>query len=325
MRRRQLLIATSALAALPSWTFAQKPAAVPRIGVLWLQSGSDSNVLIAFRDGMRALGYVDGKNVRIETQSLVDRYDQLSSAADRLVRAKVDVIVCYGATATLAARKATATIPIVIVTGGDPVTLGVVTTLSKPGGNVTGVTFLAPELDGKRLELLKEVVPKMRSIGMLFNPDSASEVKAITRREVTAQKLGLEVQRVEIRSQGEIAGVIAKVAQQKVDALVVVPSTMFVANRPQIVAAIYKTRLPAIYASSDDTDAGGLISYGPNFTDGLRRAAGYVDKILKGAKPADLPFEQPTKFELVVNLNTAKALAITIPSSILLRADHVIE
>ena len=323
MKRRKLMIAASATMCLP--VLAQKPVAIPRIGLLWIESGGDSIVLAAFREGLRAKGYVDGINIRIDTQSLVDRYDRLAEAADRLVNQKVDVIVSYGTTATLAARKATSTIPIVMVTGADPVKLGLVANLAKPGGNVTGVTFVSLELIGKRLQILKEVIPGIQRIGVLFNPASATEVTNIKIWEAAARTLNMEVQRVEIRLQSEIDNVISEVGRQRVEALAVVTSTMFIANQKQIVAAIAKTRLPAVYGSSDDTDAGGLISYGPNVADGFHRAARYVDKILKGAKPADTPFEQPTKFELAVNLKTARALGITIPSSILLRADKVIE
>lgn len=304
---------------------AQKSVAVPRIGLLWIESGRDSIVLEAFREGLRTQGYIDGRNIQVDTQSLVDRYDRLPEAAARLVNQKVDVIVSYGATATLAARGATSTIPIVMITGGDPVKLGVVATLAKPGGNVTGVTFMAPELDAKRLEILREIVPRIRRMGMLFNPESASEVAAIVRREAAARQLNIDVQRFELRLQSEIDAVISEITPKKVEALVVVPSTMFVANRKQLVAAIAKIRLPAIYASTDDTDAGGLISYGPIVPDGFHRAAAQVDKLLKGAKPGDIPVEQATKFELAVNLRTARALNITIPPSILLRADKVIE
>jgi len=325
MKRRQLLIAVWAFATAGLPTHAQKAVVVPRIGLLWIESGGDSVVLTAFREGLRTQGYIDGRNIQVDTQSLVDRYDRLPEAAARLVNQKVDVIVSYGATATLAARRATSTIPIVMITGGDPVKLGVVATLARPGGNVTGVTFMAPELDGKRLEILKEMVPGIRRIGMLFNPESASEVAAIVRREAAARQLNMEVQRFELRLQSEIDAVISGITPQKVEALVVVPSTMFVANRKQLVAAIAKIRLPAIYASTDDTDAGGLISYGPKVPEGFHRAAGQVDKLLKGAKPGDIPVEQATKFELAVNLQTARALDIAIPQSLLLRADKVIQ
>jgi len=255
----------------------------------------------------------------------VDRYDRLAGSADSLVKSKVDVVVCYGATATLAASKATSTIPIVMVTGSDPVKLGVVASFSRPGGNVAGVTFLSAELHGKRLEILKEVVPRIRRVGVVFNPESATEVKSFLEWEAAARTLNMEAQRVEIRLQGDIDRVISDAPRQRLDALTVAASTMFVANRKQILTAVAKTRLPAIYGSAEDADAGGLMSYGPNVPDGFRRAAGYVAKILKGAKPADLPFEQPTRFQLTVNLKTAKGIGIAFPQSILLRADQVIK
>jgi ABC-type uncharacterized transport system substrate-binding protein len=325
MNRRNLLIATWVLATVPFLVFAQRPVVRPRVGLLWIESGRDSIVLTAFREGLRAQGYVDGKNIEINTQSLVDRYDRLAEAADKLVNQKVDIIVSYGSTATLAATKATSTIPIVMVAGGDPVKLGVVATLSKPGGNVTGVTFLSLELVGKRLQILKEAVPGIRRVGVLLNPASATESTNFAGWEAAARALNMEVQRVEIRVPTEIDSVIAGVTRQRVEALGVVTSTMFIANRKQIVTAIARSLLPAIYGSADDTDAGGLISYGPNWSDGFHSAAGFVARILKGARPAEMPFEQPTRFELAVNLKAAKAIGITIPPSILQRADKVIE
>lgn len=325
MRRRQLLVAASALAALPSSAYAQGSRPIPKIGMLMIESGNDSFVLTAFREGLRARGYVDGSTIQIDTHSLVDRFDRLDEAADRLVKQKVDVIVSYGATATLAAHKASSVIPIVMVSGTDPVKLGLGGTLSKPGGNVTGVTFLHPEIDGKRLEVLRETVPAIRRVGVVLNPASATEALNITRWEAAAARLKLEVQPVEIRLPSDIDRVIADVAQRKVDGLAVVGGTMFVANRRQLVAAISKARLPAVYGSSDFPDVGGLISYGPNISDGFRQAALFVDKILRGAKPGEMPFEQATKFEMVVSLKAARALGITVPQSILLRAERVIE
>jgi putative ABC transport system substrate-binding protein len=325
MKRRQLLIAAGALATARLPVLAQSPVAMPRVGLLWIESGADSKILTAFREGLSAQGYTDGKNIRIEKQFLVDRYDRLAGSADSLVKSKVEVVVCYGATATLAASKATSTIPIVMVTGSDPVKLGVVASFSRPGGNVTGVTFLSAELHGKRLEILKEVVPRIRRVGVVFNPESATEVKSFLEWEAAARTLNMEAQRVEIRLQGDIDRVISDAPRQRLDALTVAASTMFVANRKQILTAVATTRLPAIYGSAEDAAAGGLMSYGPNVPDGFRRAAGYVAKILKGAKPADLPFEQPTRFQLTVNLKTAKEIGIVFPQSILLRADQVIE
>jgi len=220
---------------------------MPRVGLLWIESGADSKILTAFREGLSAQGYTDGKNIRIEKQFLVDRYDRLAGSADSLVKSKVDVVVCYGATATLAASKATSTIPIVMVTGSDPVKLGVVASFSRPGGNVTGVTFLSAELHGKRLEILKEVVPRIRRVGVVFNPESATEVKSFLEWEAAARTLNMEAQRVEIRLQGDIDRVISDASRQRRDALTVAASTMFVANRKQILTAVAKTRLPAIY------------------------------------------------------------------------------
>jgi len=304
---------------------AQNLVSMPRIGLLWIESGGDANLVDAFREGLSTHGFSDGRNIRIEKHFLVDRYDRLTASAESLVKSKVDVVVSYGATAALAASKATSTIPIVILTGSDPVKLGLVASLSRPGGNATGVTFLSAALHGKRLEILKTVVPGIRRVGEVFNPDSATEAKSFLDWEAAARALNLEAQRVEIRLQSDIDRVIAELPRQRLDALAVAASTMFVANRRQIVAAIAKTRLPAIYASVEDAEAGGLVSYGPDVRDGFRRAAGYVAKILKGARPGDLPFEQAARFQLAVNLKTAKELGIVVPQSILLRADTRIE
>jgi putative ABC transport system substrate-binding protein len=319
------MIAAGALATMRLPVFAQNPVAMPRIGLLWIESSDDANLVGALREGLNVQGFSDGRNIRIEKQFLVDRYDRLAASAESLVKSRVDVAVTYGATAALAASKATSTIPIVMLTGSDPVKLGLVASLSKPGGNVTGVTFLATELHGKRLEILKAVVPRIRRIGEVFNLESATEAKNFVLWEASARALNLEVQAVEIRFQSDIDRVIADLPRQKLDALSVAASTMFVANRKQIIAAITKIRLPAIYASVEDADAGGLVSYGPDVRDGFRLAADYVAKILKGAKPADLPFEQAAKLQLAVNLKTAKDLGIAFPQSVLLRADRVIE
>jgi len=323
MKRRRLLIVTSLLATVPKSILAQKTATIPRIGLLWIASESDSIVLTAFLEGLRALGYVDGMNIQIDKHSLVDRYDRLTEAADRLTIQKIDIIVSYGSTATLAARKATSTIPIIMVTGADPVKLGLVATLSKPGGNVTGVTLIQSDLRGKRLEILHEIVPSIRRIGFLFNPESAAEAAAMTASVAAARSLDLELVQIEIRVPGEIDIVISGASRRGVGALLVNPSTMFAAHREQIVTAIAATRLPAIYENEDFTKVGGLVSYGPNRSDGVHRAAVYVDKILKGAKPGDLPVEQPTTLQLVINLKAANALGLTIPQSLLVRADEV--
>ena len=325
--RRRLLIALGAGAlAAPLVSFAQQPSGnIPRIGLLWIHSAGSSHYTNAFREGMRALGYVEGKNISIDDRSLVDGYDDLPAAAGRLAREKVSVIVVYGATALLAAHKAAPGIPIVVFSGGDPVKLGLAASLSKPGGNVTGMSTVGAELSAKRLELLKEIAPRIRRLAVLLYPGSPGEVASLRTYEATARTLSLETRTVEIHNQGEIESVIAGIAKMDVQAIAVVGSTLLDANRKQVVAAIGTIHMPAIYSRGEYVESGGLIAYGPNFVDHFRRAAVFVDKILKGTKPGDIPIEQPTKFELVLNMKTAKALGIKIPNSILVRADKVIE
>jgi putative ABC transport system substrate-binding protein len=292
---------------------------------LWIESRKSSPYAVAFRDGMRALGYVEGRNIRIEEQSLVERYDLLRDAAGRLVSQKIDLIVCYGATAIEVASKATSTIPIVIVLSGDPVKIGVAASLSRPGGNVTGTSSISQELSGKRLELLKEIVPGLRRLAVILYPESAAEVRSLRNYEAAARTLNLEVVPVEFRTPGDIGPAIAGIARMNVQAIAAVGSTLLTANQKEAVAAVEKIRLPAIYGNIEFAHSGGLMAYSANLSDGFRRAATYVDKILKGAKPGDLPIEQPTKIELVINTKAAKALGLAIPQSLLLRADEVIQ
>jgi putative ABC transport system substrate-binding protein len=324
--RRKFLVAAGAAAfAAPLGSFAQQQRNVPRIGLLWIQAGSSSHFIDSLRQGLRAYGYVDEKNIRIDDRFLIARYEGLAAAAAGLVGEKVSVIVVYGSTAVLAAHKATSSIPIVMVSGGDPVKLGLIASLARPGGNITGLTQMSGDLSGKRLELLKEVMPSFRRFATLLFPGSEAEVVALRNFESAARALNLESRAVEIRTPGEIESAIAGTARTDAQAIAVVGSTLFHANRAQVVAAIAKVRKPAIYVNSDFVESGGLVSYGANISDNFRRAATFIDKILKGAKPGDLPVEQPTKIELAVNLRTARALGITVPQSILVRADKVIQ
>ncbi len=323
MNRRRALASLLALGAAPRLLCAQ--ARIPTIALLWIEESRPSPYLPPLLEGLREKGYVAGRNLRIDDRFLVDGYQGFTEAAGRLVTERPDVILTLGATAVLAARKATATIPIVMIGGGDPVKLGVVGSLSRPGGNVTGITLISQDLSGKRIELLKEVFPGTRRLAIVLYPQSQPELASLKNFEAAARALGVEARAVEVRAAGDIGPAIAAIAKTDVDAIAFVGSTLFRANRKELVAAVGKTRLPAVYVDDFFTEIGGLLSYGPSMSEAFRRAAVYVDKILKGAKPADLPVEQPSQLELIVNLKTAKAQGIAIPRSILLRADRVIE
>jgi putative ABC transport system substrate-binding protein len=319
-----MLLGAGAFAA-PLAAFAQQAGSVPRIGLLWIAGNNSSQYAAALRDGLRAAGYVDGKNIRIDDRSLVDRYELLPEAAGRLVAERMDLIVCFGATAIQLASKATSTIPIVIVMSGDPVGAGVAASLSRPGRNVTGTSAISQELSGKRLELLRELAPGIRRLAVILYPESAAEQRSLKSYDAAARAVGLEVQPVEVHTPEDIDQAITGIGRMNVQAIAAVGSTLLTAYRKQVVAAIERTRLPAIYAGSDFARAGGLVSYAPNYAEGFRRTATYVDKILRGAKPGDIPIEQPTKVELVINLKAAKALGLAVPQSFLLRADELIQ
>jgi ABC-type uncharacterized transport system substrate-binding protein len=261
----------------------------------------------------------------IEDRSAVDLYPRLPMVAAELVALKVDVLVAFGEAATEAARKATDTIPIVMFVGADPVETGIAVSLSRPGGNVTGVSLLVLELIGKRLELLKEALPTIRRVAILFNADASSEVASLRSADVASRSLGVRLQRVEIRRSEDLEKAFANMTEQHAEALITVASTMLGAHRTRVVELARKHRLPAMFHNRLFVEAGGLLSYAPNSPDIYQKIVVYVDRILKGAKPADLPIEQPTKYELVINLKTAKALGLTIPQSVLLRADQVIQ
>ena len=332
MERRAFLgtVAGSLLA--PLAAEAQKPAKIPRIGFLGI---SPTNLRDeALRQGLHEFGYVEGQNIAIERRYFEGRADRLADLTTQLVRLKVDVIVVDACGAPLsAASQATSTIPIVVAACNDDlVATGAISSLARPGGNITGLSELSPELGAKRLALLKEAAPTVRRVAVLWNP-SSSELSGVNFRfwsadwvevRAAAQVLGMTLQPVEIFGPDDFDTAFSVMARERTDGLIAFSDPLIAFRGRRIADLAAKSRLPAVYPSREIVDAGGLISYGPSLPDMFRRAAVYVGKILKGAKPADLPMEQPTKFELVINLKTAKALGLTIPQALLLRADEVI-
>jgi putative ABC transport system substrate-binding protein len=306
---------------------AQSPEAMPRIG--WLSAGSPAthgSFLDAFRLGLREHGYVEGKNIRIEYRWADGYLERLPTLAHELVQLKVNIIVTASTPATRATQAATKTIPIVTaVTGGDPVAAGFVASLAHPGGNITGLSTLAQDLTPKSLELLHAAVPKATRIAVLLNPANAWYETFWADSQAAARILGLALVRVEVRTPKDIEGAFRAIAEARADAFIVFADPMYVAQRNQIVALAEKNHLPGMYPFREFVQAGGLISYGVSLPDNYRRAATYVDKILKGAKPADLPLEQPTKFELVINTKTAKRLGLKIPPALTVFAEELIQ
>src|SRR5215470_113944 len=304
---------------------AQQPKKVPRIGYLAASSATDTARIDAFRRGLRELGYEEGKNIVIEHRYPDGHRDRLPALAAELVRLKVDVIVTTGPTVTRAVKEATVTIPIVMTSDNDPVGNGFVASLARPGGNVTGLSNLARELSGKRLELLKEIVPRLSRVAVLGTSTSPGNAQNLKEMELAAGALAVKLQYLDVLAPKDIETAFGAVRKGRAEAIHVLDSPVFGPQRTQIVGLAVKSGLPAIYHRSGFVEAGGLMSYGVIFTDMDHRAATYVDKILKGAKPADLPVEQPTKFELVINLKTAKQIGLIIPQSLLYRADKVIK
>jgi putative tryptophan/tyrosine transport system substrate-binding protein len=327
--RRAFLTGSAALLAAPVAAEAQEATKIPRIGWLANNPPAAPHLLEAFRQGLRELGYVEGHNVVIEYRSSDGNPERLPALAAELVALKVDVIVSGTVLAVLSAKQATRTIPIVFTVAADPIASGLVTSLARPGGNVTGLSILAPELIGKRLELLTEAAPAISPVAVLWEPSGLGErtdKDLLKRAEVAGQALGVRLQFVEARGPADFDRAFSDMTRARAGALTVLPSSgMFFNERRRLVDLAAKNRLPAVYPWREGADAGGLMAYGPSIADLYRRAATYVDKILKGAKPGDLPVEQPTKFELVINLKTAKALGLTIPQSVLAHADEVIQ
>jgi putative ABC transport system substrate-binding protein len=333
MRRREfiaLLGGAAAGASRPLAARAQQPGKVARIGYLSPGYAFAQGEMLArdepFRQGLRELGYVEGNNIVIEYRFAEGRFDRLADLAAELVRLKVDVIVAVVTQASLAARDATKMIPIVMMGVSDPVGSGLVESLPRPGANITGTSSMTSEVVGKSLEILKEAVPKLARVAVLWNPANAVFQEQMLREtEAAAGVLGVQIQAFGVQGPNEFDTAFAAIANERVDALVVLADPILALHKTRIVDFAEKSRLPAIYGIKDFAAAGGLMSYGPYMEGQFRRAATYVDKILKGARPSDLPVEQPTKFELVINLKTAKALGLTFPLPLLGRADEVIE
>jgi putative ABC transport system substrate-binding protein len=327
-RRTFMAMLTGGTVVAPFAAEAQQADKVARIGYLATNLAANPHLREAFRQGLRDLRYVEGRNVVIEYRDAEGKLERLPALAAELVALKVDVIFAPNTPSALAAKQATRTLPIVFAIAADPVTDGLVTSLARPGGNVTGLSSLAPELVGKRLEQLKQAVPGVSRVAVLWQPGAVgerTEKDMLKSAEVAARALGVQLQVVEARGPADIDRAFSDMTRVRAGALTSLGGPMFFNERRRLVDLAAKNRLPAVYPQREFVDAGGLMAYGPNLADVFRRAATYVDKILKGAKPADLPVEQPTKFDLVINLKAAKALGLTIPPSVLGRADEVIQ
>ena len=318
---RRLICITGLLLAFGS-AAAQQPTKVPQIGYLAAAGSGPSPV---FMQGLRDLGYVEGKNIAFVFRNTEGKNERFSDLAAELVHLKVDIIVVGGNSGIRAAKKATSTIPIVMTSVGDPVALGVVDSLARPGGNITGLTQMSPDLTGKRLELLKEILPKMKRVAFIWNPTNPGMTLRFKAAEAAATALGITLQSLDVRSPSDLTSSFAAATKERADALLV-PAPMATRYEKQIADLAAKNRLPwACDYQQPVVQAGCLMAYGPNYPDLHRRAALYVDKILRGSKPADLPVEQPTKFELVINLKTARQIGLTIPPNVPARADRVIK
>jgi putative ABC transport system substrate-binding protein len=327
VRRRSFLASALGLLA-PLATPAQSSTRMPRIGLLGGAAPNSPEASLlwgAFFQGLRDLGYVEGQNVVIKGRFYGDRTEQVYALASELVRLPVDVIVAGTAPAPEAAKQATSTIPIVMLSHPNPVGSGLVASLARPGGNVTGLSSLSPELRGKQLQLLKEVLPRLTRVALFMNPTVTSHAADLTETEAAAHSLKVRVQAVRVRSPGELPDAFSAAARERAGALVVLSGTLFFAHRERIAELAAQNRLPAMYSWREHAEAGGFMAYGPSLRDNWRRAATYVDRILKGTRPGDLPVEQPTKLELVINSKAAKTLGLTMPAALLARADEILQ
>jgi putative ABC transport system substrate-binding protein len=327
VRRREFITLVGGAAAWPLVARAQQAGKKYTIGLFnaGIRPAQNAPLWVAFLSAMRELGWIEGKNVVFEGRYADNRLERLPALAEELVRLNVDVIVGIGTLAPLAAKRATSTIPIVMGAAGDPVGSGLVASLAQPGGNVTGMSLMAPDLGGKRLELLKELLPRLARVAVLWNAANPYSANVFKETLAAGRVLGVQLQSLGVRNPEDLDGAFEAARQQHPDALVSVEDPFTSSYRKRITDFAIAARLPSIYGLREDVDAGGLLSYGANLAELYRRAAGYVDKILKGAKPADLPVQQPTTFELVINLKTARLLGLEIPPTLLARADEVIE
>jgi len=327
LNRRQLIIAASAFAAFGlSRSVPAQQGKVWRVGFLATEGPVGSGSLVnAFRDSMRKLGYVEGRNLSIEHRWPNNSFEEDPGVVAALVQSKVDVILAWPTPATLAAKRATATIPIVFVGVSDPVGTGIVSSLGRPGGNITGISNLALDLAGKQVQLLRELVPGIQRVGVISNPANPGTKLTLAETERALRQLGLHSQAVSARSRAEFETAFKRLAADGATAVLISPDSSVLEHRAKIAEFALAARLPTFFQREESVEAGGLISYGPSLTDQVRQAARYVDRIFKGAKPADLPVEQPDRIKLVVNVKTAKALGIQVPSELLVRADKVIQ
>jgi putative ABC transport system substrate-binding protein len=326
MNRRDTVLALLALSAAPFDAEAQQAAKAPRIGFLGNSTAAlEANLVGPFQEGLRDLGYVEGRNVLIEYRWAEGNYERFPSLIGELIALKVDVIVTAGIPATLAVKKAVTSVPLVMVAVADPVATGIVASLNRPGGNITGLTSMSLDLEGKRLELLREVVPTISHIAVLWNAGNPGQVILEKETRAAAQVLRMKVLSLGVRTKEEIENALAAIVRERPGALLVLADRLFLHHRARIVDFAAQQRLPGVHSYRELVEVGGLMSFGPSYPGMHRRAAYFVDRILKGANPADLPIERPATFELVINLKAAKALGLTIPQSVILRATEVIQ
>src|SRR2546421_4244523 len=323
IRRRLFVIGALGIGTLPALVLAQKKGAMARVGLLGLSLGNPFKA--ALLEGLRQQGYVEGKNLMLIDRSSVDRYENLGPAAKELVTLEVDVIVTVGSTAGRVAHETTVVVPVILTSGSDPVGDGLAKSLSRPGGNVTGVVALGRELSAKHLEVLKEVLPRLRKVAALLNPSSAAEVKLLAATRASADRLGLQIHAMEVRTPEDFDELFAAAGKANCDALLIIPSTMFYPHRNRIISLAAKYRLASITGSTEYADTGILFVYGANREANFRRAGVYAARVLKGEKPAEMPIEQPSQFDLIVNMKTAAALGIRIPEPLRFRATKLVE